>query len=1732
MGESDATPLTGEGSDPVTNSLNTPVKDLQGMCGLTTYNRVEGHFYLKKMPEPKSENITRTVQGLTDKFESGYEDTTIGSLVGLNDKVDVTQRVYQAEALTVQTQSQLATYTATTGGAKTQSIITQGGISYHDGSSIVDSSGKDSIIAIGIEDVLPFLLKGFDTDQNALFDFTDPTKPTNSDYVRHLTPEKECRVAILDSPAALITAGGPPKILVYYNAIDLTGEVMAGWKGSTFASSAGSNSHTESKNDIEGINNASQKTWLVVERTVPDANTIYTDNSTGTPSYRTLANWLKLPYDTASFGAPPAYSPSVIHAPGGVIAIPTKDLQRPMKSHSLRNNPTGDITNSPFINIENCPHTVIQGAIAGIKNKTNGYGIPIPLPNTRSPATNSKNAYHTMSIGIQGKGTALTAGTYGSQQPIALEQYDIIDNLIESDRHLLLIHPKNRQRSNTLSTILTRRDSSEQYHRCSIELMLMRGRVEEIIPNSATEGGSEILIRGRSQLLDIADQRVERDFTLAEGHPIKEIGDLGSPSVSITMGGLGQGGIDISPTRVEHSNLPIWKDKIVGSGNASVRNDRQTSTYYASTRALVELPIFPSMFFDIEQRLESSTNKRSPLPSNQSMELVLDTTMTAANRPQMQNYENRWAIDWGMKNQISALKVHDFDAVNGKAWVRFMRENAATFTRASAYTGVATTVNFGSLGGSDAYIEVDSVLPFVNEGGMVITSYGGGNQTWTLTASFATEPDGNGFVVTVGEGIVSTRGLRLHIWKMEINGASHRLYYNRYHDWEDNSLNEAGLTAQMIEGLPITMGCWLADTGGEGSGLYPGGYSITGLQVPTGTSASTLAQNYAGSMEIALGFRRSVNTRICIDPDDSTGATILMSDGPKMEGFSFDPGNYIYSDDDLPLNPPIECRTGYLSLKGKKVDNTLEWVRPQRIKMGDIGNKGNVTNFKEAVNELIRQINQAGHPSAKNTNGGSAFEPPLLFGENAGTYTITSTNTGSHMGYIRAFIGGDVESRDGESGLSIVIHSTIPGATGRNFAAWLHNYSTYPYRPMQAIGHGGLLATNSRSYQASSFAAPLPLGMDGETFVPITTFQGGVHGAVEDEMGNLRTYEGIGQEFSFKTVLNAKKSTESLWPSYDTNTFSNLPVERKVMDAISRISADISSTNKGTISVGGVLGTFEGIANHIGSVACKTEGQGACALLLNVHPVDNTIIKKWNGLFFDNGGNYKEVSIKIISPLVDNHGILFFGGGHTGVTFDISDGTANDYSDFYTHHYSKGPTGYTGFQNLHEVQTSAAVLDFTNIKNADTVKENTYRGIHHKQTITTTGTAPDSNHLMSQDVLFYVRLNNTELDQIDYVAGSETATESLYGTKLMTVGNWSNSLITQANSPIIVDGDAKAVFFSGQSNHACLALHKIEVQGLQQVSPRVPIKNDMVADDWSISFFMHPHDITPTWVGGVYGNGPVLHGIDQNGKPWGVSIVSKENGAPGLYDFKVIMHDTQGGGGSFNYESTTQTSPKDGWHHVVVTHAGGHVGAGALIYIDGVLIGSAQTAIPNVDLINQGAYNTGSIPDTPHLPQNIGIGGRANSGVLVNHPTAGTYTAETTDTIAVDTISATLHFAIGDEVFTNAGGFIGIVDSIDATTIGFSENILVNVSNNDNLQKITALTTGFYGRDTDMITLATGLITHAPIATFTYGEHHAGGVNVYDPIYFNGRLSEVALWDKVLSLSDITTLYNARSVWD
>jgi hypothetical protein len=1768
----------GVGSGPVigftpatTNAfkLLEPTTEYPSMCGVTSYNVVDGHFFLKRLPDPISENITKTVQGLADSFESKYEDMGIQSLVGNNDKADITNVVYQGEILSLQTSSSISTYTATVGGAKTGAFVLQGGKSHYDTTN-VDSSGANSVIAIRVNDVRPFALKGLDLDHEAEFDFTNPHKPTNRDYVRHLAPEQQSRIAVIDSPADFIAVGGPTKVLVHYNAIDKTGQIMAGNDKINPLSI-----HSNSANDGSGMTfghegDASKwvfddSGWLVVERTVPDANTMYYDN--GTP--RPLSDWLKLPYATAN--ANNTYTPLVIHSPGGLVSIPTKNIEAKIGSHLLQINPTGDITQAPFINLENTPHAHMlryeqESQQKGTTySKEEPYGIPIAIPNTRTPVKQSRGAYHILNVNLIGKQSLADTNTYGnmsgSQRPVALEQFDIIDNILMSDRHLLLIHPKDRRRTNTLSTLLIKNDSETQYNTCRVELVLMRGRIEEIAPTSGEDGGAQgVVIRGRSQLMDVSESITERDLNIGEGFPIKEIGDIGSPVVSLTMGGLGQGGIDIKPMREEHPHLTGWKDKVSGSGNPSVRNDKQTSTYYASTRALVEIPLFPSMFYDVDKRIPASTSKRSALPTSQSMEMVLDCTMTAINRPTMREYESRYAVDWGLRSNISALRLNDYPFFEnvcglGGFTLRCMRENAATFTKPSAAWSAAEDTcaiqaNTAAWAAGDAYIEVDSVLPFVYEGGWPSeyieqpttppgSTYSGvGDATWVFHAPTAS-PDGSGFIVTVGEGILGEMGIRLHIWKIAIVGTSHRLYFGRYHNPLDEDAKVDPTHANwignyIISGLPVVLGGWLTnsvyDAGTNDSAVAPLYTNLDDLKV-VGSSASALLDNLALKIEYLFGMKNgtfSTTQRVMYDPTSPTD-TILIHNGPSMEGMMLDPGYHLWSADDKPIKPFIECISSYLSLKGKKKDTiSLDYVRPMRVNLGEIGLQQD--KFGSAVDELIRRINQAGHPNAMNSLGGSAFNPPPLFTGGLGVYTQSSTDTGSHMGYIRAFRGDSADSRDGEGGLSIVIHCTIPGATGRNFAVWFNNKSPYPYTPTQVIGTGGLLATNSRSYQINSFPAPLPLGMDGETHIPITTFQGGVHGAVElnDE---LRTYHGIGNDFTFTTVRFPREMNdffgaelEPILPDYNPDTQSVLWVERKVLDIAKRTHRSINSNNPGIILVDDkYLATFDGIATGFSDIRTKESGPGSCAALHNVQPLYPKEKDKFTELFYDQNGFYDVVSIKIIDPLVDTQGILFFGGGHTGVTFDVSDGTANDYTNFYTHHYAKGPTGYAGFQNLQEVQTSAAVLDFTHLKNEDTIKDNSYAGMHYKD----------------DGCIAYIRMNKPDLGDQDGSGGHNFDTtnelptwknvENKYNLPIGMGGDWAadlenagspfngeygdNAIADQSEKPLYLsagnhgDISARGVEKTNATGYHGLVLTKIADKATltsdvaQQALPTSPpaAKDILASGPWSITFCVKPNDTTTSWgasypipTGFAYGNGPILHGIDSNGKPWGVSVVNRQadqgSAVPhSQYDYRIIVHhvDTAVGGNIMaSFNATTRHNKAD-WAQVTVVKP---LDGNPVLYVDGIpltLYHEPDTLyVGGYELSNDPAYGAG-IAGNPRLKATYGIGLNASPTIALASP--GMFGRH----YNLITIGVALHGV--PMCASGAGLWAGIKELSSDDAFG-----------------------------------GVGDSTYGVTKTGTSG-CQTGGMSD-DHVHYKGQLAEVGLWNKEISVSD-ALIIGAKN-WD
>ena len=1252
------------------DTLYAPSETYGGMGAVTAYNLIEGDFFLKMLPIPDEQVVKQTVQGIANTFDYVNEDVNIHTLIAENERVKVTESVFHGEISKVINKA--STIGATDSGSSSSNvfnrIVTEAGVGFYDNSlsQNVYASTRDEIVAIAVSNVKPFMLKGLDTDHTA--DFVNGS-PTNDNYIRHLTPEDTSRIAIIDSPSVLISAGGPRQVQVHYNAIDLTGEVVAG----TSLATAGVS--TKFQPDHATGNAA----YLVVSKTVPCGSAVF--------GGRTLSDWLRRPYSGNQTDA--SAITLTVTAPGGLVSLPTSSFNDKPASHTLSSNPTGDITPSPFINIED--------TVYGLGTGIGGYSIPKAIPSTNTPDDTSNSDYHIMHI-VGGGGSNRKTHTDDKVTPSSFRRsnlsfMDVIDNELTGNANFVLVHPAKRTSFAMLDDVSHSSNSPLDVLQATVEKVLMRGRVEEITPQLGGEEESKVSIKGRSLLMDIIDHRSTRDFNLGQGTPVKEVGDLGTPTVTMTLGGLGQGGVDIQPVFAEHPFMPGWKDKIVGSGNASVRNDKQTSTYYASTRALTELPLFPSMFYDVDSLLASDNDARTPIPSDKSFKMSIDCTM-AINRPEMRENESRFAVDWGQHSPVASLEVTDqlYDwLAASRTLVRCQRPSVQA---------VVTSYSSGTLNVDDA----SAFLKTTGERG--------------LEANCA-----DNFYVTIGEGVLNS-GYGIVAKAAYNNGTSLTITTSETWNPLDTSSNESSNLGNIDAGMTVTLGGFIVvdtntNVANDSSPIILSIADISGIgtgETPFGLSDRTLvAEELGESVKAIIGLNADA---VHADPNNS--ARILILDGPNMEAFEWDVQSAHESANDRQSLHPILCRTSCLSLKGKKSDGSaLEYVRPLDIDFNSIANT--TSDFNVCVEEVIRRINMAGHPQAKNSAGGSAFDPPAIFPVSA-----TDTNTGTHMGYVRAFVGTATESRDGESGISIVIHSTIPGASGRNFNVRLSNKTPYAYKPAQVVGYGAPITTNSRLYQTNSFAAPMPIGADGETFVPISTFKGAIAGSTLDSANNLRSYNGLGGSFTVTTVSSPTAETllgasatnpdmtsptlSAFNPSSDTD-INHLAVSVTASDYIKRITKTPGPLMKGVLRVKGALASFEGIDQQ--RTILTSDVVTNAFLIRNIVPYDS--LTDFIELFYDSDGNaINGIEVELLYPGTEEEGIVYFGGGHTGVTFDISDGTSNDYSDDFLHHYSKGPTGFSGFQNLHEVSTASAVLDFTDITNNDTINENTLQGIHHR----------------------------------------------------------------------------------------------------------------------------------------------------------------------------------------------------------------------------------------------------------------------------------------------------------------------------------------------------------------------------------------------------------------------------------
>ena len=245
----------------------------------------------------------------------------------------------------------------------------------------------------------------------------------------------------------------------------------------------------------------------------------------------------------------------------------------------------------------------------------------------------------------------------------------------------------------------------------------------------------------------------------------------------------------------------------------------------------------------------------------------------------------------------------------------------------------------------------------------------------------------------------------------------------------------------------------------------------------------------------------------------------------------------------------------------------MDFTRRLTVDLGEIGIKVGNTDIEAAVREVVRSINQAAAKQGKSASGrpadqfpgegerlevtrravntmpdatstsnitdptsahhradfaiaGSTHDPAPFWDDTA----FTSFNRGSHMGYLRAHIGRVVTDLDGNEGYTVVIHSTVPGATGRNFCTWLDNArGQTPYRPKFLIGHGGRFRNHwcqpDEMMNQNMHPAPMPINRDGRPFAPITTLQENL--SPEETAEELRNKSHLGYDDIFNNNISA-----------------------------------------------------------------------------------------------------------------------------------------------------------------------------------------------------------------------------------------------------------------------------------------------------------------------------------------------------------------------------------------------------------------------------------------------------------------------------------------------------------------------------------------------------------------------------------------------------------------------------------
>lgn len=313
----------------------------------------------------------------------------------------------------------------------------------------------------------------------------------------------------------------------------------------------------------------------------------------------------------------------------------------------------------------------------------------------------------------------------------------------------------------------------------------------------------------------------------------------------------------------------------------------------------------------------------------------------------------------------------------------------------------------------------------------------------------------------------------------------------------------------------------------------------------------------------------------------------------------------------------------------------MDYIRRQTIDFGEVGAKEGVTDIEAAAREIVRMINQgaakngrtharrpshqypgeserldltrigvredvsnpnkdpaSAHVNADFAATGSTHDPaPFWSVEHA----MTSQDRGSHMGYLRAHIGRVVEDVNGVPGFTIVIHSTVPGASGRNFCVWLDNSKGQsPYQPQFLVGHGGRFRNfwcqQDEVMGENMHPAPMPLNKHGRPFAPITTLR--------EMITSENTVDDVISNHDYTSRLNEDDKLRMLSAHVGSGTFSNTLFDESFESqgqSLTLVEGLRAGTKAiGRINFGGLVATgIPGFSPIVGQFGCGPKGDNS-----------------------------------------------------------------------------------------------------------------------------------------------------------------------------------------------------------------------------------------------------------------------------------------------------------------------------------------------------------------------------------------------------------------------------------------------------------------------------------------------------------------------------------------------------------